>query len=192
MMLHKKSLFVVAALVIALAMLSACTTTSGGPSTPDERRAAIDDGVDRALATLFREVDGSQELVEQARGVLVFPDIIEGGFMVAAARGSGALRKDGITQSYHTTTRGSFGIQAGVQSSAKFLLFMTDDALARFEDSRGWTVGADASVTLLTTGASVQMSTATAQQPVIGFVLANRGLMAGISLDGARITRLDL
>lgn len=192
MMLHHRSLLVAAVLVIALAMLSACTTTRGGPSTPDERRATIDEEVDRALATLFREIGGSQELVEQARGVLVFPDVVEGGFMVAAARGSGALRKNGLTQSYHATTRGSFGIQAGVQSTARFLLFMTDDALARFENSSGWTVGADASVTVLSTGANLQVSTATAQQPVIGFVLANRGLMAGVSLDGARITRLDL
>jgi len=174
-----------------LVALSACTTTSG-PSGPVERRAAIDAGVDSALETLFREVSGSRELVQQARGVLVFPDVLEGGFMIAAARGSGALRKGGVTQSYHATTHGSFGIQAGAQSTAKFLLFMTDDSLARFERSSGWTVGADASVTVWTAGASAQVTTATAQQPVIGFVLANRGLMAGISMDGARITRLDL
>ena len=76
--------------------------------------------------------------------------------------------------------------------TAVFLLFMTDEALARFQGSSGWTVGADASVTLLSVGASAQVTTATAQQPVIGYVLSNRGLMAGISLDGARITRLDL
>jgi lipid-binding SYLF domain-containing protein len=53
-------------------------------------------------------------------------------------------------------------------------------------------VGTDASVTLLSVGASAQVTTATAQQPIIGYVLSNRGLMAGITLDGTRITRLDL
>ena len=68
---------------------------------------------------------------------------------------------------------------------------MTDDALARFESSEGWAVGADATVTLLTVGANAQVSTETAQQPVIGFVLSNRGLMAGITLSGTRITRMN-
>jgi lipid-binding SYLF domain-containing protein len=186
----RKGMFV-GALVALLAMAAGCTTTSGS-GDPAQRRAAIEAGVDDALATLFREVAGSRELVEQASGVLVFPDVLEAGFMIAAARGSGALRIGGVTRSYHATTSGSFGIQAGAQSTAVFLLFMTDEALSRFQNSSGWTVGADASVTLLTAGASAQISTATVQQPVIGFALANRGLMAGISLDGARITRLDL
>jgi lipid-binding SYLF domain-containing protein len=69
---------------------------------------------------------------------------------------------------------------------------MTQDALKRFQASRGWTVGADATVTLVTVGANAQVTSATAQQPVIGYVLSNRGLMAGVTLDGARVTRLDL
>ncbi len=191
--MFKKSFSLLALLVVIGSILvSGCTTTSGSRASPDELRTAIDEGVDQALVTLFREVSGSRELAEQARGVLVFPDVLGGGFMIAAARGSGALRVNGVTRSYHATTQGSFGFQAGVQSTAMFLLFMTDEALERFESSRGWTAGADASVTLLTTGASAQVTTQTAQQPVIGFVLSNRGLMAGVSLDGARITRLDL
>jgi lipid-binding SYLF domain-containing protein len=182
--------FVTAAAAL-LALSAGCTTTSGS-SDPAARRAAIETGVDDALATLFREIEGSRELVSQARGVLVFPDVLEAGFMIAAARGSGALRVGGATKSYHATTSGSFGLQAGAQSTAVFMLFMTDEALSRFQNSSGWTVGADASVTLLTVGASARVDTSTAQQPVIGFVLSNRGLMAGISLDGARITRLDL
>lgn len=102
------------------------------------------------------------------------------------------MRVGGKTKSFHATTSGSFGLQAGAQSTAVFLLFMTDEALKRFQNSSGWTVGADASVTLLSVGASAQVTTATAQQPVIGYVLSNRGLMAGITLDGTRITRLDL
>jgi lipid-binding SYLF domain-containing protein len=105
---------------------------------------------------------------------------------------SRGLRIGGTTRSYHTTTSGSFGIQAGAQSSAVFLLFMTQDALDRFQNSTGWQIGADASVTLISVGANAAISTATAQQPVIGFVLSNRGLMAGVSMDGTRIGRLDL
>jgi lipid-binding SYLF domain-containing protein len=118
--------------------------------------------------------------------------VLEAGFIVGASRGDGALRKGGRTVSYHRTTSGSLGLLAGAQSTAVFLLFMTDDALNRFESSSGWTAGVDASVTLVSVGASAQMTTATAQQPVIGYVLSNSGLMAGVSVDGARITRLRL
>lgn len=182
----------VAALAVMLAVAAGCTTTASTRGDPEARRTAINAGVDDALARLFQQVPESRELVEQAQGVLVFPDVLEAGFMFAAHRGEGALRIGGATKSYHATTSGSFGIQAGAQSTAIFMLFMTEDALARFRSSSGWTAGADASVTLLTVGATAQVTTATAQQPVIGYVLSNRGLMAGISLDGTRVTRLDL
>jgi lipid-binding SYLF domain-containing protein len=183
---------ILSVLAVLLVLAAGCTTTGSSSGDPDTRRRAIDANVDNALARLFGEVEGSEQLVGRARGVLVFPSVMEAGFMVGASRGQGALRVGGKTISYHATTSGSFGLQAGARSTAVFLLFMTDDALRRFQNSSGWTVGADASVTLIAVGASAQVTTATAQQPVIGYVLSNSGLMAGISLDGARITRLDL
>jgi lipid-binding SYLF domain-containing protein len=182
----------VASLAALCVLATGCTTTGTGTGDPAARRKAIDAGVDSSLTTLYQQVPGSRDLVGRAAGVLVFPNVMEAGFMVGASRGSGALRVGGKTVSYHATTSGSFGLQAGAQSTAVFLLFMTEDALRNFQNSSGWTVGADASVTLLTVGASAQVTTATAQQPVIGYVLSNRGLMAGVSLDGARITRLKL
>ena len=148
--------------------------------------------MDSSLSTLFQQVPDSRDLVGRAAGVLVFPNVMEAGFVFGASRGQGALRVGGKTVSYHATTSGSFGLQAGAQSTAVFVLFMTQDALQRFQNSRGWTVGADASVTLITAGANAQVTTTTAQQPVIGYVLSNRGLMAGVTLDGARVTQLNL
>jgi lipid-binding SYLF domain-containing protein len=183
---------ILSVLAVFLVLAFGCTTTGPSSGDPDTRRRSIDAEVDNALARLYGQVEGSEQLVGRARGVLVFPSVMEAGFIVGASRGQGALRIGGKTKSYHATTSGSFGLQAGAQSTAVFLLFMTDDALRQFQNSSGWTVGADASVTLISVGASAQVTTATAQQPVIGYVLSNRGLMAGISLDGARITRLDL
>jgi lipid-binding SYLF domain-containing protein len=182
----------IASLAAMAVLATGCTTTGTGTGDPAARRKAIDAGVDSSLSTLFQQVPGSQDLVNRAAGVLVFPNVMEAGFIVGASRGQGALRVGGKTVSYHATTSGSVGLQAGAQSTAVFLLFMTQDALRSFQNSRGWTVGADASVTLLTVGATAQMTTATAQQPVIGYVLSNRGLMAGVSLDGARVTQLQL
>lgn len=182
----------IASLAAVAVLASGCTTTGPGTGDPAARRQAIDAGVDSALSTLYQQVPQSRELVGSAAGMLVFPNVMEAGFMVAASRGNGALRVGGRTVSYHATTSGSFGLQAGAQSTSVFLLFMTQDALQRFQNSNGWTIGADASVTLLTVGATAEMTTATAQQPVIGYVLSNRGLMAGLSLNGTRITGLNL
>lgn len=182
----------VASLAALMVFASGCTTTGSSSGDPATRRQAIDASVDNALAALYQQEQGSRELVARARGVLVFPAVLEAGFIVGASRGDGALRVGGKTVSYHRTTAGSIGLQAGAQSTAMFILFMTEDALRNFQNSRGWTAGVDASVTMISVGASAQMTTATAQQPVIGYVLSNSGLMAGVTVNGARVTSLKL
>ena len=130
--------------------------------------------------------------MKSARGVLVFPNFVSAGFIVGGASGQGVLRVDGKGASYHRMTEGSVGLLAGAQSQAVFILFMNDQSLARFRSSSGWTVGADASVTLLTVGADARVTGWTAQQPVVGFVLTNSGIMGSLSLSGSRITPLNL
>ena len=179
-------------LAILLVFASGCTTTGAVGGDPATRRASINSAADNALSQLFQQVPGSRELVGQAKGVLVFPNVIEAGFVITASRGEGVMRIGGATKSFHAMTSGSFGFQAGAQSTAVFLLFMNSDALTRFQNSNGWTADADASVTLISVGASAQVTTATAQQPVIGYVLSNGGLMGGVSLGGTRITPLNL
>ena len=177
----------------ALSILGAgCTTTGGNAGDPAARRSAIDTAVDSALSRLYSEARGSQEIVGSARGVLVFPSVVSAGFIVGGSHGQGALRKNGKTTSYFRMTEASVGLLAGAQSQAVFILFMTQDALARFETSRGWTAGVDGSIALLTVGANAQVTTQTAQQPIVGFVLTNGGLMANVSLNGNRVTPLDL
>ena len=191
--MNKRAFLISGASVAALSMLSSGCTTSGSSSgDPAARRAAIDADVTRALTQLYEQVRGSRELVAASRGVLVFPNVVSAGFIVGGTHGSGALRKGGMTARYYSMTAASVGLLAGAQSRAVYYLFMTDDALRRFEESSGWTVGADASVAMLSVGANAQVDMTSAQQPVIGFVLTNSGLMANISMDGTRIVRLDL
>ena len=179
-------------LVVSLLASMGCTTTSGQSADPAARRQTIDAGVDQALSQLQREIPTSQGLIASAKGVLVFPSVLTGGFIVGASHGQGALRKAGKTAGYFSTTALSVGLLAGAQSKAVFILFMTEDALARFEASQGWTAGVDGSVALITVGAAAQVTTQTGQQPIVGFILTNAGLMANLSLDGTRIARLSL
>ena len=186
--------FVTAGLSLAALALftTGCTTTSGNPGDPALQRQAIDSAVDSALSRLYQEAPGSKEIVASARGVLVFPSVISAGFIVGGAQGQGALRRGGKSTSYFRMTEASVGLQAGTQSQAVFILFMAQDALDRFEASRGWTAGVDGSLSLLTVGANARVTTQTAQQPIVGFVLTNAGLRANLSLNGTRITPLDL
>jgi len=185
----KKAVFTFA---LAVLLLAGCSTTGSGSGDPEARRTALNSSADAALSNLFRQVNGSEQLVNSAKGVLIFPSVLEAGLVFGASSGEGVLRKGGNTTSFHRTTSGSWGLQAGAQSTAVFLLFMTDDALRGFETRDGWSIGADANVTLVSVGANAQITTETAQQPIIGFVLSNRGLMAGLTLNGTRVSRLNL
>ena len=153
-------------------------------------RRSIDADVDSTLQRLYATVNGSRELVAKSRGVLVFPSVLQAGFVVGAQYGKGSLRVGGRTAGYYSTTSGSFGLQAGAQSKALIFLFMTQDALERFRNSDGWSAGADASVALVRMGANGVIDTTTATKPVQAFVLTNAGLMADASLQGTKVSRL--
>lgn len=176
----------------SLALLGACTTTGEGSGDPAARRQAIDASADSALSRLYQQHEGTRELVASARGVLVFPSFVSAGFVFGAGSGQGVLRKAGKSSGYFRMTEASAGLLAGAQSQAVFILFMTDEALKRFEASSGWTAGVDATITLINAGANAKVTTQTARQEVIGFVMSNAGLMGNVSMNGNRITRLDI
>jgi hypothetical protein len=127
---------------LGLAAVTSCETTSGAPSTPAEataKRREIDAGVDATLARLYNETPGSQELLQKAKGVLVFPKVLAAGVGIGGEYGEGALRSGGRTIDYYKTTTGSLGFQLGAQSKAIILGFMTDAAYQQFRNSSGWT-----------------------------------------------------
>jgi lipid-binding SYLF domain-containing protein len=183
-----------AALASAGLSLAGCTTTSpsssASPSANAGKRDSINAGVDATLARLYENVNGSRELVAKARGVLVFPSVISAGFWVGGQYGEGALRVNGQTTGFYSTVAGSFGLQIGAQSKALIFLFMTQEALDKFTHSQGWAAGADATVAVLKVGANGAIDTSTATGPVEAFVLTNGGLMAGVSLEGTKVSRL--
>ena len=175
--------------------LAGCTTTPGNSSnaaTDLTKRRSIDASVDSSLAKLYATVQGSHELVAKSRGVLVFPSVLQAGFIVGAQYGEGALRVGGATTGYYSTVSGSLGFQAGAQSKAIIFCFMTEDALRKFRSTDGWAAGADASVALVTVGANGAVDTNTATHPVEVFVVTNAGLMADVSLAGTKVTRLNI
>jgi lipid-binding SYLF domain-containing protein len=180
------------AFALACTALVGCTITgSKDRGSSVAQRRDIEAGVDATLSRLYDAAPQSRQLVARASGVLVFPKVLSASFIVGAEHGNGTLRVAGKTEGYYDISAGSIGLQAGAQSKAIVLLFMTPDALAKFRNAKGWTVGADATVAVAHIGANGSIDTNTAQQPVVGFVLSNAGLMAGISLVGAKISKLN-
>lgn len=186
----RRRLLLVAAGLPALAA-GGCTTTLTRPSASStDKRRQIDAAVDSTLSRLYSEVRGSRELVGKAHGVLVFPAILAAGLVLGGEYGEGALRVRGRNEGYYRTTSASFGWQAGAQSKALVMLFMTQDALDKFRKADGWTAGIDASVALLTIGANGEIDTNTIRAPVTIFALTNAGLMANLTIEGTKVSRL--
>ncbi|MDN7910164.1 BPSL1445 family SYLF domain-containing lipoprotein [Burkholderia cepacia] len=184
-----------AALIVGSLALTGCTTTPDKPdnaATNASKRQAIDSSVDATLSRMYSTVKGSRELVAKSRGVLVFPDVIQAGFIVGGQSGNGALRVGGSTIGYYNTSSLSVGLQAGAQSKAIVFLFMTQEALDEFRGSDGWAAGAGASVALVKMGANGAVDTTTATAPVQVVVLTNAGLMGDVSINGTKVSKLKI
>ena len=155
-----------------------------------DSKQTIDDGSRKALVKLREYAGGADELLAQAKGVLVFPDVVKMGFGVGGQYGEGSLLVDEVPVAYYSTAGASFGLQLGAQFKTEVILFMTDASLQEFRDSRGWEAGVDASVALIAVGAGGSVDTKRITQPVIGFIFSNKGLMYNLTLEGSKITRL--
>jgi len=166
-----------------------------GSLVPEVSRAAtareIDVSVDVALERFTKEVQGSKELLSIAKGVLVFPSVYKAGFLVGGEYGEGALRIGGKTVDYYSTAAASLGLQLGAQAKTIILVFIQQDALSRFRSSEGWKVGVDGSVALLNVGVGGAIDTETIKDPIVGFVFGQKGLMYNLTLEGAKITRIQ-
>ena len=122
---------------------------------------------------------------------MVFPDITKGGLIIGGEYGEGALRVDGKTQGYYSSASASIGLQIGISSRSLVIMFMTDEALKEFTSAKGWEAGVNADVVAIDIGATGSFDTATAQNPVIGFNFGEGGLMAGVSVEGTKVSKLE-
>lgn len=165
----------------------------GCTSAPTREEARISDAkVDATLAHLQQTVKGASNLVHTAKGVLAFPGVLEAAFWGGAEYGGeGALRIGGRTVDYYNIAALSFGAQFGAQQKDVIFLFMDSNALQGFRKSAGWTVGVDGKVTLVTVGAEGSITSQTYNKPILAFVVNQKGLIAGVSLEGAKITKRD-
>lgn len=153
-------------------------------------KASIDRGVVKSLAEFAEVVDGGEALLDRAEGVLVFPKVTKAGLLIGGEKGEGALLIDGQTVGYYQTIAASIGLQLGVQVRSQFIVFLDVDALEDFQTSDGWEVGVDGSVALVELSAGSSVDSASYNEPVIGFIIAGKGLMYNLTLEGSKISEI--
>ena len=176
-------------IIFALVLMAAVSSRTDSAAAASA--AEIDRGVDAALSALYERVPSSKILSEQVKGILVFPNIVKAGFIIGGQYGTGARREGGGTTGYYNSVAASYGLQAGLQTFGYALFFMTDDTLAYLDNSSGWEVGVGPSIVVLDEGAARSLTTTTARSDIYAFIFSQKGLMAGIGLQGSKITRIN-
>jgi len=164
-------------------------------AAPGAARAASAEEINAdANATLHRFVEqnpSAQELGRKAAGVLIFPSVLKAGLGVGGQYGEGVLIVHGNATGYYNIVSASFGFQLGAQSQAIIIIFMTEEALAQFQNAYGWKVGIDGSIVVITLGAGGTIDTDNLTSPIIGFIFDQTGLMYSLSLEGSKISRIE-
>jgi lipid-binding SYLF domain-containing protein len=151
----------------------------------------IDASADATLDRFYAQVKDGKEVAQQAKGLLILPNVAKGAFIVGGEYGQGALRVGGKTVAYYNMISGSFGLQIGGQAKDIIIAFMSDEALKNFQESKGWEAGVDGNVALITLGAGESAITAMGKEPIVAFVFDVKGLIVDMSLKGAKFTKLD-
>ena len=150
----------------------------------------LDTRSEATLNDLFEKEPAAKELADKATGLLIFPRIIKAGVGVGGELGEGVLRIGEGNAGYYRLTSVSVGFQFGGQAKSEVLMFMTADALRQFRESDGWEAGVDGSIALIEFGVGKEIDTHSIQDPIIGFVFSNKGLMYNLSLEGSKFWKI--
>ncbi len=150
----------------------------------------IDSEVSQTLIDFNAIAPGNEALGNKAAGVLVFPRITKGGAGVAGEFGKGALQVNGKTVGYYSVGAASVGLTLGLAKHSEVIMFMTQESLDKFTAGEGWSIGADAGITVISGGASGSDDSQTQHKPILGFVFAEKGLIGDVSLEGSKISKI--
>lgn len=186
-------------IILILFILSACQSTpddrnvSANKSAQEKSAEAIqlDQEAAAALNKLYTTNSGAKIIGKKAVGVLVFPNVLKAGFIAGAQYGKGALLRGNKTAGYYNTVAASYGLQAGVQGFGYVLFFMNAEALSYIDESSGWEIGVGPSLVVVDEGFGKVLSSTTLKEDIYAFVFDQKGLMAGIGIQGTKISKID-
>lgn len=190
--MNSKTILLAAASLSTLTLVPSCGNdpiTQANSATSSASQIARDSRA--ALRSLYAQNPGARALGARARGVLVFPAVVKGGFMVGGQAGNGAMIRDtGEISGFYQTAGASYGFQAGVQEFGYALFLMDDQAFRDLNRSGGWELGSSPSLVVVDQGMATSLTTTTINKGTYAFFFNQRGLMGGIGLQGTKITRI--
>jgi lipid-binding SYLF domain-containing protein len=170
-------------------------TAAGSVSLPSVANAASAEDIsrdsDRALERLYASNPAAAAIARQARAVLIFPSIVKAGLVFGGAYGEGELKQGDRIDGYYNSVTGSWGLQAGAQSYGYAVFLMNRKAMSYVHRTEGWEIGVGPTVVVVDAGVARNLSTSTLKDDAYAFIFNQKGLMAGVSIEGSKITRLD-
>ncbi len=181
---HRRRSIVVGALTALVGVLS--TTSAAAASAAELGRDA-----QAALQKLYAGVPAAKALGAQAQAVLVFPKVTKAGLGVGGQFGEGALIRGGKAVAYYNTAGASFGLQAGAQTFGYAMFFMNDAALKQLDKAEGFEIGVGPSVVVVDEGMAKTTTTTTMKDDIYAFIFGQKGLMAGLGVQGNKITKIS-
>ena len=184
-MLHRVQKSVFAAIFAAAAVMALAAPANA------ESGAGLREDAAAALASLYKGAPVAKLLGDRAKAIVVFPNIVKAGFIVGGQYGEGILIKGGKTTGYYSSVAASYGLQAGAQAFGYAMFLMSDSVVDYLDNSDGWEIGAGPSVVVIDAGMAKDFSTTTLKDDVYAFVFDQKGLMAGVSIQGTKITRIS-
>ena len=192
-MMKIKRLFAWAVLagVLGWGMLAASAGLTLAATGPEIRANS-----EQTLTELYNTTPAARELGRRAKGILVFPEITKGGIGIGGAYGEGSLWRGGQLIGYYSVGAGSVGLTLGAQKFSQVVMFMTQEALDKFVASKGWEAGVDGSVVAIDEGTAGSADTASIvakgeQNPIVGFIFGQQGLMFDASFKGMKYSRIE-
>ena len=178
-------------LIVALCTLGiVAALLSPAPATAGSARELESDGR-AALQDLYATTPSAKLLGSKAKAILVFPTMVKAGFMFGGQIGEGIRFEGGKVKGYYNSVAASYGFQAGIQSFGYALFFMNKSAVKQLDATKGFELGVGPSVVIVDQGIGKSLTTNTITSDTYAFIFDQRGLMAGIGIQGSKITRID-
>jgi len=173
--------FGLAATTLTQVSINSASAASGAELTQD---------AEQALTSLYRGNAVAESISQKAHAILVFPNIIKAGLILGGSYGEGVLKRGGKVVSYYNSVSGSWGLQAGAQSYGYVVFLMNDKAIEYLDSSKGWEIGVGPTVVIVNEGVAKNLSSTTLKDDAYAFIFGQQGLMAGINIEGAKISKI--
>jgi lipid-binding SYLF domain-containing protein len=182
-----RGLFLATSLAVAAIAPMAMIAPANAATTTDE----LNRDANQALQQLYSSNPAAASLGRSAKAVLIFPSIVKAGFVFGGAYGEGVLESGTRVDSYYNSFTGSWGLQAGAQSYGYAVFLMTNKAVEYIHRTHGWEIGTGPTIVIVDAGVAQNLSTSTLKNDAYAFIFDQKGLMAGVSIEGTKISRIN-